>query len=99
MGILISFLQLLLYLAIIIFIAYAILWLFRDFMKWPIDANLYKWGQIIVGLICIIAIVMWLAGLLGFGGGLPTFWQYRAVAASPVAAPAPGSSRHAAADL
>jgi hypothetical protein len=74
MNILISFLNLLLYLAIIIFVAYCIVWLIRGFMGWSIDANVYKFGQIIVGLLCIIAVVTWLAGVLGLGGGLPHFF-------------------------
>ncbi|MEH2565348.1 hypothetical protein [Bradyrhizobium sp. AZCC 2289] len=77
MSILISFLNLLLYLAIIIFVAYCIVWLIRGFMGWSIDANVYKFGQIIVGLLCLIAIVAWLSGVLGLGGGLPHFWSYR----------------------
>ena len=77
MGILISFLNLLLYLAIIIFVAYAIKWVITGFLGWPIDAMVYKWAQIIVGLLCLIAIVAWLAGVLGLGGGLPHFWVYR----------------------
>jgi hypothetical protein len=77
MGILISFLNLLLYLAIIIFVAYVIVWLIRGFMGWAIDPNVYKFGQIIVGLLCIIAIVVWLSGVLGGGVGLPHFWTYR----------------------
>jgi hypothetical protein len=77
MNILISFLNLLLYLAIIIFVAYAIKWLITGFLGWSIDAMVYKWGQIIVGLLCIIAIVAWLVGVLGLGGGLPHFWVYR----------------------
>ena len=74
MSILISFINLLLYIAIIIFVAYCIVWLIRGFMGWTIDANVYKFGQIIVGLLCILAIVTWLAGVMGFGGGLPHFW-------------------------
>ena len=77
MGILVSFLNLLLYIAIIIFVAYAIVWLLRGFMGWTIDANVYKFGQIIVGLLCIIAFVAWISGLLGLGFGLPHFWVYR----------------------
>jgi hypothetical protein len=46
-------------------------------MGWSIDANVYKFGQIIVGLLCIIAIVTWLSGVLGLGGGLPHFWAVR----------------------
>ena len=64
MNILISFLELLLYIAVIVFVAFCIVWLIRGFMGWAIDANVYKWGQIIVGLLCIIAIVTWLAGVL-----------------------------------
>jgi hypothetical protein len=77
MGILISFLNLCLYIAIICFVAYVILWVIRGFFGWQIDANVYKFGQIIVALIILIAIVAWLSGVLGFGGGLPTFWEYR----------------------
>ena len=73
MGILISFLELLLYLAIVILIAFAIKWVITGFMGWSIDANVYKWAQIVVGLICLIAIVVWLAGVLGGGVSLPHF--------------------------
>jgi hypothetical protein len=71
MNILVSFLYLLLYIAIIILVAYAIRWLITGFLAWPIDPMVYKWAQIIVGLLCIIAIVAWLVGVLGLGGGLP----------------------------
>jgi uncharacterized membrane protein (DUF485 family) len=78
MGILISFLELLLYLAIIILIAFAIKWLITGFLGWPIEPNVYKWAQIVVGLLCIIAIIVWLAGVVGGGPGLlPHFWVYR----------------------
>jgi hypothetical protein len=71
MSLLISFLYLLLYIAIFIFIAFAIVWLIQEFMGWAIPPNLYKWGQIIVGLICLIAVAVWLGGVLVMGGGLP----------------------------
>lgn len=77
MGILISFLNLMLYIAIICFIAYVILWVVQSFMGWSIDANVLKFGKIIVALLCLIAIVVWLAGVLGGGPGLPHFWSYR----------------------
>jgi len=77
MAILISFLNLLLYIAIIIFIAFVIVWVIQSFMGWSIDANVMKWGKVIVGLLCLIAVVMWLAGVLGGGPGLPHFWAYR----------------------
>ena len=47
-----NFLNLLLYLAIIIFVAYAIVWVIQGFMGWAIDPMIFKWGQIIVGLLC-----------------------------------------------
>jgi hypothetical protein len=77
MGILISFLNLMLYIAIIIFVAYVILWVIQGFMGWTIDSNVMKFGRIIVGLLCLIAVVVWLAGVLGGGVGLPHFWSYR----------------------
>ena len=74
MSVLISFLDLCLYIAIIIFVAYVIVWVITSFFGWSIDPNVYKFGQIIVGLLCIIAIVVWLTGVLGGGVGLPRFW-------------------------
>lgn len=71
MSILISFAYLLLYIAIVIFVAFCIVWLIRGFMGWTIDPEVYKWGKIIVGLICIIAVLVWLSGLFGFGPGIP----------------------------
>jgi lysylphosphatidylglycerol synthetase-like protein (DUF2156 family) len=77
MAILISFLNLLLYIAIILFVAYVILWVVRDWFNIAIDGNVLKFAKIIVGLICLIAIVIWLAGVLGGGIGLPHFFSYR----------------------
>jgi hypothetical protein len=77
MSILISFLNLCLYIALICFVAYVIVWVITGFFGWSIDANVYKFGQIIVALLCLIAIVTWLAGVLGGGPGLPHFWNYR----------------------
>jgi hypothetical protein len=74
MGLLVSFLNLLLYLAIIILIAFGIRWLITGFLGWNIEPNVYKWAQIVVGLICIIAVVAWISGVVGYSYGLPTFW-------------------------
>jgi hypothetical protein len=46
-------------------------------MGWSIDANVYKFGKIIVGLLCLIAIVVWIASVLGLGVGFPHFLVYR----------------------
>jgi hypothetical protein len=77
MAILISFLNLLLYIAIICFVAYVIAWVVQGFFGWSIDANVMRFGQIIVALLCLIAIVVWLASVVGGGPGLPPFWIYR----------------------
>jgi uncharacterized membrane protein (DUF485 family) len=76
MAILISFLNLLLYIAIVILIAFGIRWLITYVLGWSLDANIEKWGRIIVVLICVIAIVIWLSGVLGGGVGLPHFFRY-----------------------
>ena len=76
MNILLSFLELMLYIAIIVFVAYVIVWVIRSFFNWPIDPNVYKFGQIIVALLCLIAIVAWLVGVLGGAAVLPHFWAY-----------------------
>ena len=76
MAILISFLNLLLYIAIILFIAYVILWVLRDWFAIAIDGNVLKFAKIIVGLICLIAIVVWLASVLG-GAPFPHIFVYR----------------------
>jgi len=76
MNILISFLNLLLYIAIIILIAFGIRWVLVSFMNVTIDANVEKWARVVVGLLCLIAVVVWLAGVLGGGAGLPLFWRY-----------------------
>ena len=77
MAVLISFLNLLLYIAIILLVAYLILWVVQGWFGIAIDANVLKFAKIVVGLICLIAIVVWLAGVLGGGPGLPHFWVYR----------------------
>jgi hypothetical protein len=71
MSILISFLYLLLYVAIILCIAYIILWVVRDWFGVAIDGNVLKFAKIVVALICLIALVVWISGAIGAGGGLP----------------------------
>ena len=76
MSILISFLNLLLYIAIIIFIAWVIVWVLTTFIGIAIDGNVLKWGKIIVGLLCLIAVVIWLSSVLG-GASFPHIFVYR----------------------
>lgn len=66
--VLLGFLNVALTCAIIIFVAVVIVWVLR-WMGVAIDGQVYKWGQIIVGLLCLIVIVGWLLSLLGGGVG------------------------------
>lgn len=66
-GFLMGLLDVVLYCAIVIFIAYCILWAL-SFFGIALEGNVYKWGRIIVGLICLIAIVGFLLSVLGMGG-------------------------------
>lgn len=65
MSVLVSFLYLLLHIVIIILIAACIVWV----LKWlgvAIDPLVYKCGQAIVALLILIAVVVWLTGLVGW---------------------------------
>ena len=76
MAILISFLNLLLYIAIILLVAYIILWVVQGWFGIALDANVLKFGKIVVGLISLIVIVTWLASVLG-GASFPHIFVYR----------------------
>jgi hypothetical protein len=63
-AILMSFLHLCFYIAVVILIVLVIVWGF----KWAgvsIDPDVYKWGKIVVGLLILIAVVGWLLSVLG----------------------------------
>ena len=73
MSILISFLYLLLHIAIILLIAAVIVW----GLKWAgiaIDPQVYKIGQAVVGLLILITVVVWLASVLGYAGARWPLW-------------------------
>jgi hypothetical protein len=65
-NLLLGFLSVALSCAIVILIAFAILWVLR-WMGAGIDANVLRWGKIVVGLICLIFVVGWLLSVLGSG--------------------------------
>ena len=71
-GVLVSLLYLFLYIAVIILVAFAIKWAITYFIG-GIDPDVYKWGRIVVGLLCLIAVVVWIVGLLGMAGPMPLF--------------------------
>jgi hypothetical protein len=73
-GIIIGFFQMALYCAVIIFVAFLFVWGLKYFLGVDLDANVYKWGKIVVGLLCFIAFLMWLFSVLGLGGGLPNYF-------------------------
>lgn len=64
MSLIVSVLYLLLHIAVILLCAAILVW----GLKWlgiPIDPTVYKIGQVIVGLLILIAIVVWISGVLG----------------------------------
>jgi hypothetical protein len=63
-GILLGLLYVLLYIAVIVLVAFAIRWVII-FAVGAIDPNVDKWGRIVVGLLCAIVVVAWLLSLLG----------------------------------
>jgi hypothetical protein len=67
-AVLISFLYLCLHVAIILIVAYAIVWICELFGV-AIDGNVYKIGKIIVMILIIIAVVVWLFSLESVGIG------------------------------
>lgn len=66
--VLIGFLYLCLRIAIILIVAYAIVWMCKLF-SFEIDGNVYKMGKIIVLILVIIAVVLWLFSLESVGMG------------------------------
>ncbi len=69
-ALLLSFLSLCLHIAIIVLVAYVIVWLCKVF-KVEIDPNVYWIGKIIVLILIVIAVVAWLSGLVGGYDVLP----------------------------
>lgn len=78
MDIVVSALYLLLHIAVIIFVAFMLLWIVtsKQVMGLDLDANILKWGRIVVILLCVIAVALWLGSLWGYGPGLP-YGHYR----------------------
>jgi hypothetical protein len=62
---LISFLYLLLHIAVILLIAAVIVWLLR-WLGIGIDPWVFKIGQVIVVLLIAIAVALWVSGALGY---------------------------------
>lgn len=67
MGLLISFLTMCLHVTVILLVAAGLVW-FLKYIGVEIDGRVYKLGQIVVGILCLIVILIWLSGVLGFSG-------------------------------
>jgi hypothetical protein len=52
-------------------------WVIQSFMGWTIDANVLKFGKVVVGPDLLDCVVVWLAGILGGGYALPHLFPYR----------------------
>lgn len=72
-AILLGFLNVALYCAIIVLVAFVILWVL-GWMGIAISGEVLKWGKIVIGLICLIVICTWLLSVLGGGGSVPHFF-------------------------
>lgn len=71
--VLVSFLEVLLTVAIIILIAFCIRWAAVTFIG-GLDPHVEYWGRMVVGLLCLIVVVTWLLSLLGLVAyPFPTF--------------------------
>jgi hypothetical protein len=78
-ALLLSFLNLCLTIAIIILVAFVILWVLTSLFGITLDGNVLKWGKIVVVLLCLIPIVAWLLSLIGGGVGVGTnhfLWRW-----------------------
>lgn len=72
-AILLGFLNVCLYCAVIILVAFVIWWVITGLMGLALDANVFKWGKIVVALLCLIIVVTWLLGLLSGVSTAPHF--------------------------
>ena len=77
MSLLVSFLYLLLHIAVIVCVAFVIRWLIVGLFKIAIDPDVEKWARIIIVLLIVIAIVLWVLGITGYGPGLQELWLWR----------------------
>lgn len=78
-AVLLGFLNVCLYCAIIILVAFVIVWVLSSVFGITLGAEVMKWGKIVVALLCIIAIVAWLLSLIGGGVGVGTnhfLWRW-----------------------
>ena len=63
-GIVASFFDALIYCAIVILVAFIIVWVL-GLVGYPPSPDMMKWGRILVLLLCLSVIILWLLSLLG----------------------------------
>lgn len=68
-SLVVGFLTAVLYCAVIILVAFAFVWVMQAVFGIAIEGNVYKWGKIVVGLLCAIILLTWLLGTLGLMSG------------------------------
>lgn len=61
-AILLGFLNVLLYCAVVVLVAFVIVWVL-GWMGITPSPDVMKWGKIVVGLLCLIAVAAWLVSL------------------------------------
>lgn len=72
-ALLISFVYLLLEIAVVILVAWAILWVLTASIGIAVDGNVLRWGKVVVGLVCLLLVVTWLFSVLGGTVTVPHF--------------------------
>jgi hypothetical protein len=68
-ALLLGFLNVCLYCAIVVLIAFVIVWVVTNVFGYTLSPDVMKWGRIVVALLCIIVIVGWLLSLMGVSSG------------------------------
>jgi hypothetical protein len=71
-ALLLGFLNVALYCAVIILVAFVIVWVL-NWMGVTLSAEIMRWGKIVIGLLCLIVIVSWLLSVIGGGVSSPHF--------------------------
>lgn len=74
-GVFLSLLAALLECAVVVLVAFVILWVLRLCGFEP-DGSVVKWGRVVVALICLIIIIAWLFAVVSGTAVVPRiFWR------------------------
>lgn len=75
-AVLLGLLYTALYCAVIILVAFAILWIL-NYLGFSPSAEVLRWGKIVVALLCLIAIVIFILSLLPGGAAYQPRFSWR----------------------